>query len=197
MTYDEFRISVLKASQKKHHFKITNSYWTKDAYRWCITNKLIDKSISEKNFREIINTLNQSLQDRLLKGFEVRLPERMGSIEVRKYKTNIRFENGRLVTNLSVDWDKTLRLWYEDEEAYAKKTLIRCETKERFVFVYSKRKAKYKNKVFYEFTPTRSMRLKLKEKINKQGFEALLLYDKNGLYKYTRHSRQNKEKPTT
>ena len=191
MTYEEFRISTLKANQKKHHFKIHNSYGIKDAYRWCIKNKLFDKTISEKDFRVIINTLNLSLQDQLLQGKDIKLPEFMGRIEVRKYKTYVDFEEGKLVTNLKIDWDKTLRLWFEDKEAYNNKTLIRCETKEKFKIIYNKRKAKYNNKIFYEFTPTRDLKLKLKEKINNNSFDALLLRDRNGLHRYKRYSRQD------
>lgn len=183
MTYKEFRISTLKANQKKHHFRVNNSLGIKDAYRWCIKHRQIDKSISEKNFRIIINALNKSLQDQLLQGRDINLPERMGRIEIRKYQTYVGLEGDKIKTNLSVDWDKTLRLWFEDKEAYDNRTLIRCETKEKFKFIYNKSKAKYNNKVFYEFTPTRSLRLKLKELINNQGFDALLLADKNGLHK--------------
>ena len=183
MTYEEFRISTLKANQKKHHFRVNNSLGIKDAYRWCIKHRQIDKSISEKDFRIIINALNQSLQDQLLQGKDINLPERMGRIEIRKYQTYVGLEGGKIKTNLSVDWDKTLRLWFEDKEAYDNRTLIRCETKEKFKFIYNKSKAKYNNKVFYEFTSTRSLRLKLKELINNQGFDALLLVDKNGLHK--------------
>lgn len=183
MTYEEFRIGVLKANQKKHHFKVNNSYGAKDAYRWCIKHKMIDKSISEKTFRIIINAFNQSLQDQLLKGGDINLPERMGRIEVRKYDTHINLKDGKIITNLAIDWDKTLRLWYEDEEAYNNRTLVRCETAEKFKFIYNKGKAWYNNKTFYEFTPTRDFKRKLKDKITNQGFDALLLNNRHGLHK--------------
>jgi nucleoid DNA-binding protein len=189
MTYEEFRVDTLKANQKKHHFKVNNSYGIKDAYRWCIKHKQIDKSLSEKDFRIIINTINKSLQDQLLQGKDINLPERMGRIEIRKYPTYVGLEGDKIKTNLSVDWDKTLRLWFEDKEAYKNRTLVRCETKEKFKFIYNRRKAKYNNKSFYEFTPTRDLKLKLKEVINNQGFDALLLVDKNGLCKYKCSSR--------
>ena len=182
MTYEEFRIGTLKANQKKHHFKINNSYGTKDAYRWARKNKLIRRELSETNFRKIINGLNQSLQDQLLSGKDIKFPEQLGRIEIRKYDTFVNLEGGKIRTNLSIDWDKTLRLWYEDEEAYNNKSLVRCETQEKFKIIYNKKKAKYNNKVFYEFTPTRQIKLKLKELINNQGFDALLLRDKYGIY---------------
>jgi hypothetical protein len=195
MTYEEFRIGVLKANQKKHHFKVHNSYGTKDAYRWAMKHKQIRRDLSETNFRVIINALNQSLQDQLLQGKDIKLPESMGRIEIRKYTTFVGLEEGKIKTNLAIDWDKTLKLWYEDKDAYINKTLIRCETNEKFRIVYNKHKAKYNNKIFYDFTPTRDIKLKLKELINNQGFDALLLYSKNGLCRCKCHSGQNKEKP--
>ena len=184
MTYEEFRIATLKANTKKHHFRVNNSYGTKDSYRWCIKNKLINKSVSEKDFRKIINALNKSLQDQLLQGKDATFPLLMGRIEIRKYNTFVGLEGNKIKTNLSVDWKKTLKLWYEDKESFINKTLVRCETKEKFKFIYNKCKAKYNNKAFYEFTVTRSIKSKLKEIINNQGFDALLFSDKNGLHKY-------------
>lgn len=182
MTYEEFRIGKLKANQKKHHFKVNNSYGTKDAYRWAMKNRLIRRELKETDYRKIINALNQSLQDQLLSGKDMKFPERLGRVEVRKYKTFVNLEEDKIKTNLAVDWDKTLRLWYEDEEACDNKTLIRCETDEKFRIIYNKRKAKYNNKVFYEFSPTRQIKLKLKELINNKGFDALLLSYEDGLY---------------
>ena len=51
----------------------------------------------------------------------------------------------------------------------------------KFKFYYNKKKANYNNKIFYRFTPTRSLRLKLKEIIDKQGFDALLIGNVYGL----------------
>ena len=125
MTYDKFRVDILKANTKKHHFKINNSYGTKDAYRWCVKNKLIPKTLSEKDFRIIINAINQHLQDQLLLGKEAKFPQNMGSVEVRKFKTYVGLEEDKIRTNLAIDWDKTLKLWYEDDEALQSKTLVR------------------------------------------------------------------------
>lgn len=197
MTYDEFRVKILKANKKKYKYKINNSYGLKDAYRWAIKNKYINRNITEANYRVIVNTINQYFQDRLLQGYDVKFPERMGVIEIRKYNTHISFEDGKLVTNMAVDWDKTLRLWYEDSEAYSKKTLVRCEAKERFKIFYNKRRAKYKNKDFYEFAPTRNIKIKLKNIIKDKGFDALLLYNDYGLHKCKCYSRQNKKESTT
>lgn len=186
MTYNEFRINTLKANTKKS-FKVSNSYGARDAYRWGIKNKLFE--ISETDFRKIINTLNKALQDQLLQGKDIILPERLGRIEIRKYKTYVGLEGNKIKTNMSIDWQSTLKLWYEDEESCKNKVLIRCETPEKFKIIYNKSKAKYNNKTFYEFVPTRYLKTKLKELIINEGFDALLLWDKNGLYKHKCDSR--------
>lgn len=42
----------------------------------------------------------------------------MGRLEIRKYDASISYRNNKLVTNLPIDWDRTLKLWAEDEESY-------------------------------------------------------------------------------
>ena len=59
-----------------------------------------------------------------IKGNDVTFPHRMGTLEARKIKSSISFKDGKLKTNLPVDWDKTLKLWYEDVESFNNKTLI-------------------------------------------------------------------------
>nr|DAU83974.1 MAG TPA: hypothetical protein [Crassvirales sp.] len=50
----------------------------------------------------------------------------MGTLEVRKIERNIRIgKDGEIITNLPIDWDSTLKLWYEDEESYKNKTIVR------------------------------------------------------------------------
>lgn len=94
----------------------------------------------------------------------------MGSIELRKYDADIRFKDGRLVTNLPIDWDKTLKLWSEDEEAYKNKTLIKVEQKELFKVFYNKRRALFNNRSFYTWECNRE----LKKKISKRFKEGLI-----------------------
>jgi len=176
MIYEDFRKQTLKANTKKGHFRINKSLGAKEAWRWLKKNKWLDlgQEITESQMRVIIDTLNQTLQDQLLNQRDINLPLNMGRIEVRKFETKKEFVDGKIKTNLAIDWDATLRLWHEDNYAKEHKILIRCETSERFRIIYNKRKAKYNNKTFYEFNPTRDLRIKLKNKIKTQGFDALL-----------------------
>lgn len=187
MTFDKFRTDTLKIG-RKGAYKINSSYGIKDIYRRCIKNKLFDKSITEKQFRIIINTINQHFQDRLLQGYDVTLPEQLGKLEIRKFKTYVAFEDNKVKSNLAIDWDSTLRLWYEDNEAKDNKTLVRHETPERFKIIYNKSKAVYNNKIFYTFDLARVIRIKLKNIIKDRGFDALLFDKRNGLCKHKHNS---------
>lgn len=99
----------------------------------------------------------------------------MGLLELRKRIPSITLENGKIKTNLPVDWDKTLKLWASDIQAYNNKTLVRHESKEVFKVYYNKTKAIYNNKHFYTFTLNRDLKLALKEKVRNNEIDAFLL----------------------
>lgn len=186
MAYREFRKRILKVEEKKHHFKVTNSYGTKEAWRWLKKNKWLDlpESVTERQFGAIIKAINLTLRDHLLEGKDIDLPHRMGRIEIRKFKAKMEIENGRLVTNLPPDWKRTLELWYEDQEALEAKTLVRYEGIDRFTIHYDKTNANYNNKAFYQFIPVRPLRRELKERIVNGSIDAFLLQKKDEIYKY-------------
>jgi len=84
--------------------------------------------------------------------------------------------NGKLVTSLPIDWDKTLQLWYEDKEAFDNKTLVRIETEEVFKVYYNKQSANYNNKSFYEFKPNRELKRRLSKYAREGYLDAYLLH---------------------
>lgn len=184
MELEKFRKRVLKVEEKKQHFKVTNSNGTKEAWRWIKKNKWLDigQSISELELGTIVKTINLTLQDQLLNGKDVSLPNRMGRLEIRKYKAKLEYKDGKLVTNLPIDWKRTIELWWEDKDYFTSKTLVRFESLERFSFYYNKGYANFPNKSFYKFIPTRNLRKKLKQRITNGDFDALLLNKNNGIY---------------
>ena len=116
---DEFRRKILKVDRPRKH-KINNSLGVYDCYKTIRKNKWlgIGKPISEHDFYSIIRTVNNYLADLLSKGHDINLPCQMGRLEIRKYDAKITLQEGKIVTNLPIDWDRTLKLWSEDEEAY-------------------------------------------------------------------------------
>ena len=178
----EIRKRVLKMNKRK--FKVTNSNGIKEAWRWIKKNKWLNIGcpISEKDFGIIVKAINLSLQDQLLDGKDILFLNRMGRVEVRRYKAKVELKDGRVVTNLPIDWKKTKELWAEDKEAEQNKTLIRYENPNVFSIYYNKSYANYANKGFYQFTPTRTLKKRLGDKILTGRFDALLLEKRNELY---------------
>lgn len=163
---DDFRKKVLKLDKPRKH-KVNNSLGVYDAYKWIRKNKWLDigRPITEHEFYTIIRQVNNLLAENFLKGRDIVLPHRLGTIELRKYETKMSFNNGKLHTNLPIDWDRTLKLWAEDEEAYKEKMLVKVEEKEIFKVFYNKGKANYNNKSFYEFEVNRDLKRRLKQRI--------------------------------
>lgn len=163
---DDFRRKVLKLDKPRQH-KVNNSLGVYDAYKWIRKNKWLDigRPITEHEFYTIIRQVNNLLAENFLKGRDIVLPHRLGTIELRKYETKMSFNNGKLHTNLPIDWDRTLKLWAEDEEAYKEKMLVKVEEKEIFKVFYNKGKANYNNKSFYEFEVNRDLKRRLKQRI--------------------------------
>ena len=192
MDSEEFRKKLLKIHRKRRISKVTNSNGTKEAWRWIKKNKWLNigQPITEREFGLIVKAINLDIQDRLLKGEDVVLPKRMGRLEIRKGNPTIEIKDGKIVTNLPIDWKSTTELWYEDNEAYKNKKLVRFESFETFIIYYNKEFANYENKSFYKFMPTRTFKIRLKNEIINKGFDALLLKSKNEVYKYKSNNGQ-------
>lgn len=176
LDYDTYREFTIKLKGKKK-FKITNSYGTKEGWRWLKKNKWLDlgQPITENQFGKIIKGINKLLVSRLIKGLDVKFPCRMGKLEIRKIPTYVLFDDNKLVTNLPIDWVRTLKLWHTDKEAENNKTLIRKESPELFKVIYNKHRAIFKNKRYYQFSPTRKVKLTLKDKIINKELDTFIL----------------------
>lgn len=175
---DEFRRKILKINGPRKH-KINNSFGVYNAYKLIRKNKWfnIGKPISEHDFYKIVRTVNNKLADLLSKGHDINLPCQMGRLEIRKYDARITLQGDKVVTNLPIDWDRTLKLWSEDEEAYQKRTLIKMEEKEIFKVYYNRGKANYTNKSFFAFDINRELKKKLKKNIKDGRIDAYKLND--------------------
>ena len=170
---DDFRKEVLKVNESRVH-KVNKSLGVYDSYKWIRKNKWLDigRPLTEHEFYTIIRQINNLFADNIIDGNDIHLPHRMGDIELRKYENIIEFRNGVLVDSLPIDWDRTLKLWYEDEEAYKNKTLIKMEEKETFRVFYNKRTANYENKSFMQLEANRNLKLRLKQKIKNKTIDA-------------------------
>lgn len=164
MSLQEFRSKILKVKEKRNH-KISNSLGVYDAYKYIRKNKWLNigQSVTEKQFYYIVRTVNKYLVESLLEGRDILFPNRMGRLEIMKYKVSYTFKDGKLKTNLPIDWDRTLKLWYEDKESHKDKVLLKQEEKEIFKIFYNKSKAVFNNKSLYDFKANRELKSKIKE----------------------------------
>ena len=93
----------------------------------------------------------------------------MGVIEIRKFDKQVKVGvDGKLYTNMPIDWDTTLKLWYEDEEAYRDRTLVRHDSKEVYTLYYNRASATYNNNSFYQLHFNKDLKARLKQRI-KEG----------------------------
>lgn len=173
---NEFRKKVLKLNQTRK-YKIKDSLGVYDAYKWIRKNKWLNigEPVTEHQFYYIVRNINNCLAENLLLGEDIVFPQRMGSLELRKYDAKISFNNNKLVTNLPIDWNRTINLWQEDEEAYKNKTLVKMEEKEIFKVYYNKKRANYNNKSFMRFHVNRSLKVKIKQRIKDRTLDAFKL----------------------
>lgn len=163
MNFEEFRKSTLKVDKSRKH-KITNSIGIKHLLKRCRDTHWYGKDlkVNEIIFCAITRTVNDLIARELLKGNDFNLPQRMGQFEIRKYENYLRFEEGKIKTNRGIDWNATLKLWFEDEEAKENKTLVKVEDEETFILYYNRVKANYNNKTLIRFKPNRALLKKIK-----------------------------------
>lgn len=176
---EEFKKEVRGANKKRLH-KVNNSFGTKDAFKYYRANRPKEHKyvLTPQQFLYIVRQVNNTLRELLASGQDVVFPERMGQLELRKRIPTSSFEDGKLKTNLPIDWDATLKLWYEDKESYDKKRLVRHESKEIFRVFYNKYNANYDNKSFYQFSTNRELKLRIKKGVQEERLSAFLINNK-------------------
>lgn len=168
-----FKSSILNLNNSRQH-KVTNSIGVYDLYKYIRKNKWfnIGQRLTEHQFYTIIRQVNNLLTDELVKGNDIKLPNKMGTLELRKYNPKLEFKDNKLINKLPIDWDRTIKLWYEDKESFNNKTLVRVNNREVFKVYYNKSKANYNNKNFYTFSVNRDIKRRLKDKIKLKEIDA-------------------------
>lgn len=178
VTFNAFKKRVTGHTGPTGRRKVRNSWGVYDYYKFYRKTKPKEAKyiLTESQYFAIIRHVNKLLADELLTGMELQLPTRMGELQARKFETYVRFnKEGKMVTNRPIDWDRTLKLWYEDEKSYNNKLVLYREEKEIFRLKYSKAKAFYNNKSFYEFKFNKDLKLQLKSNIKEGRIDAPLL----------------------
>jgi hypothetical protein len=134
--------------------KVNGSWGVYDCYKKIRKNgwKGIGQPVTEKQFYAIIRGINMLMADNIANGITVKLPFKMGVLELRKYQRGVSLVDGKLKNTYPIDWHNTLLLWEKDEEARRKRIRLRHENEWVYHVRYDKWKAGFNNKVFYQFT---------------------------------------------
>lgn len=172
-----FLSKVRKLKEIKVH-KVKNSLGVYDAFKWIRKNKwlTIERPLTSHEFYSIIRSVNLMLVENFLQGYTIKFPYKMGQLELRKIKSKITIDKGKIRTKLPIDWDKTLKLWYEDEVSYNNKILIKIPEKEIYRIYYSKHYSNYINHNFYEFNINRKLKRSIKNYIKEDNLDAYEKY---------------------
>lgn len=140
--------------------RITNSYSPKIAFREIRKNKYkeIGYKVTEKQYLDIIREVDILMAEEFLKGNVVKLPSRMGYIELRKKETSVFIDKkGKIKTNRVIDWVKTRKLWQEDKECLKSKILVYKNNNIKPVVYYNKHNAIFENKGLCKFRINRKI----------------------------------------
>ncbi len=171
---EEFKTEVCKKRGDKQ-FKVRNSFGIYDCYKLIRKNKWYDigRPVSEHDFYAIVRGINNILADNIANGETVYFPHRMGKLELRKGKRGVKLVDQKLKVTYPINWEETLKLWYEDEEAKKNKILLRDENEYVYKVKYCKQDATYENKIFYYFTLNRFIKQALRDNIEQRKIDAL------------------------
>ena len=175
-SFEEFSKQV-RNTGKPVKGKVSNSWGVYSAYKAIRKHHWFDigRPLLEHEFYTIIRSVNKLLAEELVNGNTVKLPLKMGKLEVRKFKTGAYMKNDKLVINYPVDWGETLKLWYQDEEARKNKTLMRRE----YPYIYYIRycteghDANYVNKYFYGFSVNTNVKKALQQNVKNGKIDTL------------------------
>jgi len=165
--------------EDKRLHRVKSDFGSLDYYKHFIK-KTGNDHISGITFGEVLREFNEYIRERIsTKGVEYIMPNRVGKLELRKIKTELKIdENGSIINNLPVNWKATRELWAESEKSKEKGTKIRYTNEHTdghtFRIFYRTSKANYKNKSIYKMKVNRGMKRMLSKSIFAGRIDAFL-----------------------
>ena len=177
MTLEQYRSSKVNPVRK---YAVNNSYGVYDYYKYYRHNRPKDRSyykMNEYQYYKLIRTVNEYLIDLLFKDSRVSLPNHLGEIIIRKSAITVKIENGKVKTNRPINWEATIRLWFEDPEAERNKTLVRWEPDELYGIEYKKNGAIFPNKSFYDLQILRRIKQRLSSLLAEKTYDTPFFID--------------------
>ena len=118
-------------------------------------------TISPVLYRKILCSINLLLLEATLKGEDIELPVDFGTIYARHIPVYIKLdEEGNVKTNRAINWNGTLKLWYEDKEARQNGQLVlqdNCTKKPYIGLMFGD----FTNKKFFHLQPSTTIMRKV------------------------------------
>jgi hypothetical protein len=144
--------------------KDTKTYYSKYLIR--SIKKKYNINVKEDEYSKIIRRINELLSDTLLQGSIIKFPYNMGSLCIYSNSKKLYMKDNKLINTSTVDWTKTIELWYNDEKARNKKSLVKRHNSTIYKVVYSTTSRGYRNRQYYSFRTSRNLKLKINNYIN-------------------------------
>jgi hypothetical protein len=150
MTYEEYRDKIKKVKEPRNR-RIKNSYYYLDAWKYYVRTTPGQHHIPYNLCCKVIRSINQYMMNTIVEEGSVKLPYGLGELTVVVSTSTPKMKNGKLKVPNKIDWDATLKLWYEDKEAEKNKIVVRRRNSRRLIFYYIKKRHRVNNIMFYNF----------------------------------------------
>lgn len=170
---------MLEENKDVRNHLVKSDYGVSDYYRFFKKNNP-DINITRAEFGAIIKEFNSHTRDRMaLKGAGFILPFRLGKVELRKVKTEVKIdEDGNVINQLPTNWKETRKLWKENPAAKDKGIKIKFTNEHTdgytFKISYLRGKANFKNKTIYKIRFNRDLKRNLSASIFAGRIDAFL-----------------------
>lgn len=174
---EEYFRQILKLGEKRQS-KISNSYTVIEVYRYLYKIGYFKNiEMTKEKFYSIWSKVTSYMSEGLSKGEEYKLPFGMGSLELRKGKSRVFITDRKLVYRYKeIDWNTTLNLWYDDDEARQNKTLVRYEKRYGYRIFHSKFNATCHNLMYFRFRTMDSLKCKIDKQVSEEDLDLFMIY---------------------
>jgi hypothetical protein len=168
-----------KEEDKRIH-RVKADFGSGDFYKEFASDPKMKELVSRVLFGNILREYNGYVRDRISKkGAEYFFPSKVGKVELRKFKSEVKIdEEGNIINNLPINWKATRELWAENKKSKLNKTKIRYTNEHTdghtFRIFYKRSKANFKNKSIYKMRFNRTMKRQLSKAIFAGKIDAFL-----------------------
>ena len=130
-------------------------------YKETTTNEIVDS----KTYIDYANEFNKFLAEKVIEGYEITLPARLGTLSIIGKKQKIKVDENGKIFGLAPDWVKTKELWDNNPKAKEEKKLLYHTNNHTdntiYKFLWSKNRILITNKILYSLRMTRDNKRKV------------------------------------